>query len=132
MCFRIIWILIALTATTFCSMTTYDTYVKYQNAPIMMKHEDQGQSGETIPFPAITFVNELQFRREFEKIMEMFLYYPATYNGIMHYAKDERFVIFFKILAFVSFTDDISMKVFHSWCFVSRRISVEEQKVGAL
>jgi hypothetical protein len=57
---RIFWVVFVIIAITFCGTITHSMYLKYESAPVMMKYEDVTDPFHELPFPAITFNNELQ------------------------------------------------------------------------
>jgi hypothetical protein len=55
------------TAIFFCVTTTHKLFVKYRDSPIMIKYEDTSDRLDNVPFPAITFNNELQFQVYYDR-----------------------------------------------------------------
>jgi hypothetical protein len=67
----------------------------------MMKYEDSVDEIENIPFPAITFNNELQFIRPFHKIYYELLRVELTVDDIIYITSgDKYFVRSFKRTSF--------------------------------
>jgi hypothetical protein len=70
------------TAIFFCVTTTHKLFVKYRDAPIIIKYGDASDALDNLPFPAITFNNELQLQREFDRMKLYVYFYRPTVDGI--------------------------------------------------
>jgi hypothetical protein len=80
---RVIWFFLVCVAIYFCSSTTKDFFMKYRNAPVMMKYEDSIGSLEEIPFPAITFNNELYLSYRNNMLMKFYDYGKPDFEFII-------------------------------------------------
>jgi hypothetical protein len=78
------------TAIFFCITTTHKLFVKYRDAPIMIKYEDVSDGLEDVPFPAITFNNELQFQREYNRMLSLFYFLMPTVDEIKRMFGEDR------------------------------------------
>jgi hypothetical protein len=78
------------TAIFFCGTTTHKLFVKYRDATIMIKYEDVSDGLKDVPFPAITFNNELQFQLEYNRIRSLFFFLMPTVEDIKEMFGEDR------------------------------------------
>jgi hypothetical protein len=90
--FRVFWTITVATAIFFCIKTTHELYVKYQNSPIIIKYEDAPDGLDKVPFPAITFNNELQFQKKYIKMVDVFKWRTPRFEQILKWLESDQFV----------------------------------------
>jgi hypothetical protein len=90
-CCRIFWLIFVSIAIYLSCKTTSSLYDKYENAPIRIKYEDVTNGLENVPFPAITFNNELQYGYYYDSIIKLGVRLGITFEHIVERLGDDRF-----------------------------------------
>jgi hypothetical protein len=58
----------------------------------MIKYEDVPDGLDNIPFPAITFNNELQFQQKYVRITDIFVWRTPPFEEIVEMLEGDKFV----------------------------------------
>jgi hypothetical protein len=90
--FRFLWICFVAIAIFFCGKITYAMYNKYQTAPIRIKYENVVNGLENVPFPAITYNNELLFYYEYISLIKMAAALKKSLDDVILALGDDRYV----------------------------------------
>jgi hypothetical protein len=87
---RIFWLIFVSIAIYLSCKTTRSLYDKYENAPIRIKYEDVTNGLENVPFPAITFNNELQYGMYYLTVMDAALRYDRSFESVIKVLENDR------------------------------------------
>jgi hypothetical protein len=96
-CCRIFWLIFVIVAIYLSCKTSKSLYDKYENAPIQIKYEDVTNGLENVPFPAITFNNELQYGMYYYTVMNAAARYGRPFASVIKALEDDRLVLTFSI-----------------------------------